>query len=116
MTNLRQIMFWFGCALLLVATLPLLGVGRGVFFIPGVQVVVPRAQLFAEHEALRRLVELPLRKLVEFFPSLAQFVYFPGEGVITMEPFAMTLFYSSFGSALMLFALCPMNPMKKKLA
>ena len=83
---------WLGCFCCIVAMLPWLGVGGYAFSTPVVHVLLPRLSLFPPCPTIYHIISAPLHLLGKL-PVLDQLVFFQGEGLVTVRPFSVALFW-----------------------
>ena len=97
MTMLQRIMLGLGGIALVFALLPWLGFGGYAFVIPGTGIHPPRLSVLNESTlpfgaSLYRLMEAPLH-LAGCLPFIDDIVFFTGEGVVTVHPFMIFVFW-----------------------
>lgn len=85
---------------LVFSILPLLGLGSGTFLYPNADIplktfnIEPPIVLRSLPKFLYRAAELPLQ-LATLVPGVSQIVYFPGEGVASVQPYFVFVFWFS---------------------
>lgn len=99
MSRLRRTLMYIGITSLVFALLPWLGLGSYSFSVPGYDFEFPRLELF-HNEFLWELLSLPLR-CVALIAPLRPLVFFQGEGVITVRPLVVSLFWFLVGILLL---------------
>lgn len=103
MTARHRISLAMGVMSFVFAALPWLGFGAYAFAVPGGG-LVPRLSVVNETDfyggrLLYHAIESPLH-LVGFIPPLGDLVFFAGEGVVTVRPFMVFVFWLIVGIGL----------------
>ncbi len=100
-----------GIMSLIFALLPWLGLGGYAFVVPGTDIVPPRLELLSRDSVpmghqVYSVMEFPLH-LVALIPPLDDVVYFQGEGVVTVRPFMIFVFWALTGAIFVWIAVRP---------
>lgn len=81
--------------------------GGYAFFIPNTDIELPRLDLISRHSfpganLLYLFLAAPLHVLGYTVPGVADWVFFGGEGIVTVRPFMIFVFWFVVGVALLL--------------
>ena len=111
MTVLHRISLAVGIVSLVLATLPWLGFGAYAFAVPGGG-LVPRLSVVNETDIpcgrlLYGVMETPLQ-LLGTIPPIGDFVFFAGEGIVTVRPFMVFVFWLIVGILMTWIAVRPL--------
>jgi len=110
----RSILLSAGTVSLCISLLPWLGLGGFYFCVPGWTGELPRLHWIQSIE-LYRLLSVPFEFIGTMIP-FGDVVFFPGEGIATVQPFYLFLFYHLLGWFLVWIALrAPLDELIQKL-